>query len=207
MSKGHGQIINLGSGVPWIFTYNPGNIKSKKPVTWFSSPNIGGAFKKKFFTGFDNKEVTFQLKTIDMESPLGVLPAINYFEQLREPDAGIIGIAGSFFGNQNYPPPQVLFQFGVSMIPLVWDVLDVSIEESNFDDDKVGGIVGVPRVATFDMTLSLDEDSVLFKANQIARKASATAGGIKSIQNESLSNRRGSRKEIPGANPKPRLNR
>lgn len=205
MSKGHGQIINLSNGTPFVFIFNPTKVDTTKKVNYFSAPNIGGAFHKKYFTGFDNKEVDFELICMDMENPLGVIPEINYFEQLREPDAGIIGIAGSFFGNANYPPPQVLFQFGVSMIPLVWDVMNVQIETDLFEDDKIGGVIGIPKRATIKLQLSLDEDNVVFKANQIARKVSAITGGLRSVQKEVLSAKRGTRKEQVGSSPARRL--
>ena len=56
---------------------------------------------------------------LDQVSALGLRTAIDWFEQLSEPDPGLIGIAGSFFGNENYPPPQVYFQFGHSLSPLL----------------------------------------------------------------------------------------
>ncbi len=205
MAAGHGVIINMSNYVPWRFMFNPTKVSGNKRTAWFSAPNIGGAFKKKFFTGFENKEISFELTVIDKESPTGVMPDIAYFEQLQEPDPGILGIAGSFFGNENYPPPQVLFQFGVSMIPLIWDVTDCQIERDLFHSDAVGGIIGIPKRATIQLTLSLDEDNALFKANQIARKASAVAGGLRSFQKDLISRSRGTRREAPGLSVPRRL--
>ncbi len=72
MSKGHGLIINMANYLPFIFTFNPESVETSKKINYFSAPNIGGSFHEKFFTGFDNKEVSFKLVCINMEDPLKV---------------------------------------------------------------------------------------------------------------------------------------
>jgi len=205
MSRGHGVIINLATYLPWVFDYNPTEIDTVKKINYFVAPNIGGSFHEKFFTGFDNKEVKLSFQSIDMENPLGVQSTIAYFEELREPAPGLLGIAGSFFGNENYPPPQVLFGFGVSLIPLVWDPIDVQIKETHFHDGKVRGVIGVPKRCEITLTLSLDENSILYKSNQIAKKALAVAGSITSIQKEVLHKQKSVKKSSPGIFPSSRL--
>lgn len=187
MSRGHGVIINLSSYLPFIFTFNPVEIQTNKKINYIVAPNIGGAYKKRYFAGFDAKEVSFTLHCVDTQSPLGVKNSISYFEQLRNPDPGLIGLANSFFGNENYPPPQILFQFGVSYVPLVWDVLSVSITAKGFTKDgHIRGIIGIPTEAHIELTLSLDEEHVLNKANVIAEKAGYIVGSAESILVEGL---------------------
>lgn len=193
--NGHGIIINKSSLAPFIFTFNPESIETTKKINYSIVPNIGGAYKKRFFSGFDSKEVTFTLVVLDMESPTGVMEEIAYFEQLREPDQGIAGF--SLYGNQNFPPPRVIFQFGVSYVPLEWDVLDVSISETHFKSGTVTGVLGVPKRAEIRITLALVEDSALNKANEIAKTAAVYAASAKSIVREALY-KRGARKELPG---------
>jgi hypothetical protein len=196
--QGHGIIINLSSWAPFVFQFNPPEIQSSKKINYAIAPNIGGAYKKRYFSGFDSKEVTFTLVCLDMQGPTGVMEEIAYFEQLREPDPGILGGWFTLYGNQNYPPPQVLFQFGVSYVPLVWDVVDVQIQESHFHSGMVRGIMGFPKKCEVTMTLALVEDSILNQANQIAKKASMYAASAKSIVQEVQYHRKGIRKEMPG---------
>ena len=198
MSRGHGIIINMSSWSPFIFTFNPEQIDTNKKITYAIAPNIGGASKKKYFSGFDAKEVKFKLICIDMEGPTGVMEEIAFFEQLREPDPGPFGGWGLTYGNENYPPPQVLFQYGISYIPLVWNVEDISINETHFYAGHVRGIIGIPKKCEIDISLSLDEDHVLNKANQIAKKAETYMASVESIAREVLHKVKGTRKEMPG---------
>ena len=196
-SQGHGIIINLSSYAPFVFTYNPESLESDKKINYSIAPNIGGAFKKRYFAGFDAKEVTFNLVCLDMESPIGVMDEIAYFEQMREPDGGpLMGL--SLYGNTNFPPPQILFQFGVSMIPLVWDVLDVKIRETHFHSGMIRGIIGVPKRCEVSISLALVEDHPLNQANAIAKKVEMYAASAESVVREVLYKTRGVRKEYPG---------
>ncbi len=195
MSRTHGVIINLSSYLPFVFTFNPEEMDSTKKINYVVAPNIGGSHKKRYFSGFDSQEVSFKLVTLDMQGPVGVTNIISYFEQLRRPDAGIFGIAGSFFGNENYPPPQILMQFGMAYVPLVFDVVNIDINTSHYTEDIVAGVVGFPKKAEFDLTLALDEDHPLNKANMIAEKASYLAGSIESVLAEGLHHGLGRRKE------------
>jgi hypothetical protein len=205
MSRGHGVIINISSLAPFIFEFNPEGIETEKKINYAIAPNIGGAFKKKYFSGFDAEEVSFQLKCIDMDGPFGVIEEISYFKQLREPDPGITGGWGLTYGNINYPPPQVYFQFGISFVPLLWDVLDIKIRESHFHSGSVRGVLGIPKVCEIDITLSLVEDSALNKANQIAKKAQMYSASAKSILREAYhlaDNRRKEKSGYPNVIPR-----
>lgn len=197
MSQGHGIIINYTSWSPFVFTYNPESLDSVKKINYATTPNIGGAYKKRYFSGFETKEISFNLVCIDMESPTGVMNEMAFFEALREPDPGPFAVAG-LNSNANYPPPQVLFQFGQSFVPLVWDVLDINIKEHHFHDGIVRGVVGIPKAIDIEISLALDEGHVLNQANQIAKKANLYAASITSVSKEILNRSKGTRKEMPG---------
>lgn len=198
MSRGHGIIINMSSWTPYVFEYNPTIIQSSKKINYAVAPNIGGAYKKRYFSGFDAKEISFTLECNDFKGPTGVAEEVAFFEQLREPDPGTFGIANSFFGNENFPPPQILFQFGISYVPLVWDVLEVDIEETHFHSGHIRGVLGIPKRCVIDMKLSLDEEHKLNKANQVAKKAQMFAGSVKSLLREIIHKTNNTRKEDPG---------
>jgi hypothetical protein len=195
--QGHGIIINMSSMIPFVFTFNPEGVETTKKINYTVAPNIGGAFKKRYFSGFESKEATFTLVCLDMESPTGVMEEIAFFEQLREPDQGL-SLNMSLYGNKNFPPPQVLFQFGISYVPLVWDVLDVGIKEGYFQNGPVGGVLGIPKRCEISLSLGLVEDHPLNQANEIAKKASAYAAAAKSAIKEKFYKDRGVRKELPG---------
>jgi hypothetical protein len=196
--RGHGVILNMSSWAPFVFTYNPPEVESKKKINYAVAPNIGGAYKKKFFSGFDAKEISVQLVCNDFEDPLGVSEEIAYFEQLREPDPGPFGGWGLSYGNENYPPPQILYWFGVSFIPLVWDVTEVNIKETHFHAGRIRGVFGIPKRCEIDLSLSLDEGHILNRANQVAKKAEMYLASAESIIREYLYSDKGTRKEIPG---------
>jgi hypothetical protein len=204
MARGHGIIINLNTFLPFVFTYNPESVESKKKINYFMAPNIGGSFHEKFFTGFDNKTVNFNLRCVDMESPIGVSDEIAYFESLRQPAPGILDIASAFDGNENYPPPQVLFQFGVSFVPLVWDVNSINIKASKFFDGHLRGLMGIPRMADISIELSLDEDNILYRVQRIADLALSITGSVESVAREIIHKIDNTRKEQPGIFPSQR---
>ncbi len=192
--QGHGIILNLDSYLPFVFEFNPSSLDTSKKINYVMAPNIGGSHKKRYFTGFDNKEVTFTIMCLDNESIFGVLPQIAYFEQLREPSVGLLGL-GTLYDNANYPPPQILFQFGVSLTPLVWDVLDVKINASHFHSGHVSGIIGIPRKAEITVQLGLDEtDSVLNTIAKLANKVESVYGSAESVLREVLHKTSGYRK-------------
>jgi hypothetical protein len=197
-SQGHGIIVNLSSYSTFVFTFNPESLESTKKINYSVAPNIGGAYKKRYFSGFDAKEVSFSLTCLDMESPTGVMEEMAFFEQLREPDPGALTGWSLSYGNQNFPPPQILFQFGVSYVPLVWDVLDVKITEDHFHSGMVRGVLGIPKKIEVSLSLALDEGHALNQANQIAKKAEAYVASAKSITREVLYKTRNTRKEMPG---------
>jgi hypothetical protein len=182
MAQGHGIIINLSTGLPFVFTNNPAEISTQKKINYFEAPNIGGSSHKKYFTGFGNKQINVTLTCINKESPLGVSPEIAFFETLREPDIGLKEIFSFSSGNENYPPPQVLWTFGTgSLVPLVYYVDDVNIKTSMLMDGIITGVIGIPRRADITIQLSLDEDNVLNKANRMAQKASAIVASVESV--------------------------
>ncbi len=193
--SGHGVIINQTSKLPFVFEFNPVSLNSVKNINYVIAPNIGGSHKKRYFAGFDSEEVNFTLHCIDKESITGVNNQLSYFKQLRKPDPGLFGIASSFFGNENYPPPQILFQWGTSSMPLVWDVLDVKITSTHFFDDPIRGVTGIPYIAQINIKLALVEDHVLNKANQIAEKSAYMAASLESVLKDKMQSAGGGRRE------------
>ncbi len=176
MAEARGTILNLSNFLVYPFQYNPNEIATTKQIDWFKAPNIGGRARRLFFQNFDNKTVSFQVQAISIKNTLGVQDDISFFDALRNPAPGLLGIANSFFGNQNYPPPKVLFQFGAALVPMPWFVRNVDITSDWFKDGPIIGDIGIPKRARFNVSLELDEESDFFKANQIAEKASEIQG-------------------------------
>jgi len=193
--RGHGAIVNMSSGSSFVFQYNPEKMDTEKKINYAVSPNIGGAYKKRYFSGFEAEEINFKIMCVDMDSPFGVTEEIAFFKQLREPDPGMTGGWGLDYGNVNFPPPQVLFQWGISLVPLVWDVLDIKINEDHFHADLVRGIMGIAKKCEVEISLALDEGHALNKMNQIAKKAMAYAATAKSAYREYAHLALGKRKE------------
>ena len=195
MAEARGTIINLSNFLVYSFQYNPESMPSSKQIDWFKAANIGGSSRRLFFQNFDNKTVDFQVQAIAQKNTLGVRDDISFFEALRNPAPGLLGIANSFFGNQNFPPPKVLFQFGAALIPMPWYVRNIDITPDWFKDGPISGNVGIAKRARFDISLELDEESDFFKANQIAEKASELAGSAASVVRELQRRLNGARSE------------
>ncbi len=176
MAESRGTLVNLSNFLVYPFQFNPEQMNTSKQMDWFKAPNIGGSARRLFFQNFDNKTANFQVQAIAQKNTLGVQTDVSFFEALRSPAPGLLGIANSFFGNQNFPPPKVLFQFGAALIPMPWYVRNVDITLDWFKDGPVIGDIGIAKRARFDISLELDEESDFFKANQIAEKASEIAG-------------------------------
>ena len=180
--QGYGVITNLDTKIGMAFQFNPDSVSDAKKINYIEVPNIGGSSREKLFTGFENNTISFKTKFIEKNSPIGVTPELDFMKSLREPSAGLFGIAGSFFGNENYPPPKVLYGWGTgNLMPLVWDVDDVSIDNKHFKHHDIQGVIGVVWYAEVSVTLSLDEDSIFNKANQMSKKANQIVGSINSI--------------------------
>lgn len=193
MANGHGIMINMGSYLPFSFIFNPTEVETKKEIEYVEVPNIGGSHKEMYFIGFGNKKVNFSLVCIDMENPVGVTPEVAYFDSLREPDAGIFGIAA--ISSENYPPPQVLFGFGTGdLVPLIWNVSEVQMVTSMFYSGTYRGVLGIPKRLDIDIELTLDEESILYKSNQISKKALQIGGSALSIIKEGTNIRQGGNK-------------
>jgi len=194
--QGHGVIINLSTGLPYTFPFNPIELSSDKAINYYEAPNIGGSSHKRFFIGFGNKTINFSLEIMNKVKPLGITSDIAFFDALRNPAPGLLGIAGSFFGNDNYPPPQVMYNWGTGiLLPLIWDVDDIKIKGKLFHQDPARGVVGIPWKATVDISLSLDEDNDLFKASQIAQKVAEVSASVESIAIDVRSAISGGRRE------------
>ena len=202
MARGHGIIINLVSYLPYVFEFNPTEVETKKAINYFQAPNLGGSHHEMYFSGFDNKEITFTLTSIDKENPLGVTGAIAYFEALREPAPSYSQLSSLITGNENFPPPTVLFTFGTgSLIPLVYNVVDIGIITDLFHDGHVRGVIGVRKRAEITITLALDVSHILNKANLVAKKVAEIAGSAESMVKEISHKVRDTRKEQSGLWP------
>lgn len=198
-SQGHGIMVNIGSYLPFVFTFNPLEVEMTRDINYTESPNMGGSHHELFFTGFSNKEASFDILCIDMEDPMGVSKEVAYFEALGSPDPGLLGIAGSFFDDKNFPPPQVLFNFGTgSLLPLVWNVKDIDIKTSLFYSGHVRGVFGVPKRADISIVLVLDQDNPLFKSDQVYKKIMQVTGSVMSITKEVFRKSENTRGEQPG---------
>lgn len=197
MAEGHGVIVNLSNGLPWIFDLNPPGVKSERKINYIEMPNIGGAYKERYFTGFGNKDVAIDLVALDMASPMGVAPTIQYFEALRSPAPGWKGLMSFIKGNANFPPPQILYFYGTGdLVPLVYDVIDIGLETDLPFGDKVRGVMGLPKMCKISMKISPDPDNILNKANEISKMTAAITASAESIVKEVLYKTKGGRKEL-----------
>lgn len=172
-----GIIINLDEGSYYILESPPEDLKSQKEVSFVNLPNIGGHTREAFFAGFNAKTISLKITLIN-RGTMGVSNAMAWFEALSEPSPGLLGIANSFFGNANYPPPKVLWYWGTgSFVPQVWTPISCPVRPTHFNHDSQ---FGIPWRAEVDLTLQLDETTVFYQANQLAKKAQRIYASVES---------------------------
>ena len=75
----HGIIINLTTGVPFVFQFNPEEVRTQKPLTWYLAPNIGGASQESYFAGFQNREISLTLKFLAKNKNTDIFGEIDRF--------------------------------------------------------------------------------------------------------------------------------
>jgi hypothetical protein len=99
---------------------------------------------------------------------------------MRNGATGILGFAN--LGQQFSPRAKVLYQFGVSQVPLEWFVAKVDfVHKTGFFNE-----LGFSKWTDVAIELWLDENSDLFRAEQFYLQISSIAGSVQGLTQAGL---------------------
>jgi len=153
----------------------PLSVTSNKPINWAKISSPGNEFQPMQFSNMGAQEISFDIKLANRNWMWGNVPILKLFENLRTPAESLLTM---LFNNVSNANPQVLFWYGTgNLIPLVYYVEKCDFTHTAFTQ------MGYPSVTDISMTLTLDEDSTLYKAEKMARFIMMYVGMAESIYN------------------------
>lgn len=174
------SVSKYGFNVPWFIfdIYNkqlitspviPSDISDKKDVVLTEAPVPGLNYMPIQNAGGGNRKISFTLPLIKRNNTVGNILILKQFDQLRNQGVGLTSLVSA---GQFTPNPKVLYYWGIGSVPLEYYVKKCDPVH------KHGWVnaVGYPQYSDIEFELWLDENSLLYKAEEMFRKASALAG-------------------------------
>jgi hypothetical protein len=153
----------------------PSDILDTKDVVLTELPVPGLNFNPIQIGGGGNRKISFTLPLIRRNNTIGNVMILKQFDQLRNQATGFTGI----FSSQFLPNPKVLFYYGVGSIPLIYFVkkCDASHKQGWINE------MGYPQYSEISIELWLDENSTIYKGEEIFRKLMAMTGQVDGLSN------------------------
>ena len=150
----------------------PGDITDSKDIVLTETPIPGLNYSPVMQGGGGNRKISFTLPCIKTNNTVGNLLLLKQFDMLRNQAVGVFSLTSS--PGQFNPFPKVLYYYGIGSIPLVYFVKKCNATH------KAGWVnaMGYPQYSEIEMELWLDENSLLYKGEEIFRKLSAFTGGV-----------------------------
>ncbi len=148
----------------------PTDIHDSKDVALTEIPIVGLNYAPVQPAGNGNRKLSFTLPLMFKNDSVGNSLLIQQFHALRNQSTGIKHI----FNEQFTPNPKVLYNWGTGSLPLIWFVKKCDLT------NKQGWVnrVGVPQYSEVSIELWLDENTNLYKAEEVYRKISSVTGSI-----------------------------
>jgi hypothetical protein len=150
----------------------PSDISDTKEIVLTEVPIPGMNYSPIMQGGGGNRKISFTLPLIKTNNTVGNLFLLKQFDMLRNQAVGIFNMTSS--PGQFNPFPQVLFYYGTGSIPLEWYVKKCDATH------KQGWVneLGFPQYSEIAMELWLNENSLLYKGEEIFRKLTAFTGMV-----------------------------
>jgi hypothetical protein len=149
----------------------PGDITDTKKIVLVESPVPGLNYEPIMPAGGGNRKVSFTLPLVMRAPMVGNVLLLKQFELLRNQAAGFANFSGA---KKFMRMPRVLYYWGTGSVPLVWYV-------SKADQVHKTGWVngrGMPQYTEIEIELTLDEEDVVYKAEETWRMAAALMGMV-----------------------------
>lgn len=148
----------------------PSDITDTKQVVLSETPIPGKNFAPVQYGGGGNRHISFEIPLVKRNNTVGNILLLKQFDLLRNQAVGLINI----FSKQFRANPKVLYSWGIGSVPLVYYVAKADASH------KQGWVnnLGNPQYSEIQIELVLDEESPLYKVEEVYRRLSAIAGTL-----------------------------
>jgi hypothetical protein len=174
-------IFNLTNGILITSPTIPTTIEDKKDVVFAESSIPGLNYTPLTPARNGNRKLSFSLPII-RRTPNGILGNTSImasFEMLRNGDNPSLMALFSGRGIEATPNPKVIYSWGThTIVPLEYFVRKCDFSHNTTFTTKLG----YTEFSILNMELELDEDSMLYRADKIARIVTARKGMVDSLQ-------------------------
>lgn len=147
-----------------------GEISDVKNVIFTETPVLGNNYSPIASGGNGNRKLSMQIPVINRGLE-GNIALLKQFDILRNKSRGWLGIAS---GNQWANNPKVLYYWGVGGVPLEYYVTKCEMSHSS----NMVNALGIPQHSTVNLELTLDEESKLYKIEEMYRDITAVMGSV-----------------------------
>lgn len=153
-------------------TLPPSDIADRKSIVLTETPIPGLNYSPLQPSNNGNRKISFTLPLIKRNNTIGNVGFIKQFDRLRNHTTGMFGINSQQFT----PNPKVLYNWGVGSVPL-----EYYVSKCDFTH-KQGWIspAGNPMYSEVEIELTLDEESVLYRAEEMWRLTASLIGEVES---------------------------
>lgn len=175
------NLPNFSFYLPWFIfdlqnyqlitsTLPPGDIKDTKAVRLVETPIPGLNFDPVQPSSNGNRKISFTLPLLKRNNTIGNVGFIKQFDRLRNQASGFVGATSQQFT----PNPKVLYNWGIGAVPMEYWVTKCDFTH------KAGWTspVGNPQYSEVEIELTLDEESLLYQAEEMFRLVASLAGEI-----------------------------
>lgn len=147
-----------------------GDISDVKSIVFAETPIPGINFAPVNVGGMGNRKISFTLPLVKKNNTVGNLLLLKQFENLRNQSFGL-NLASIFRKEAQFiPNPKVLYFWGTSnAVPLEYYVTKCDFNHRSAFVNQVG----MTQYSEVQLELLLDETSILYKAEETARKISS----------------------------------
>lgn len=140
----------------------PGDMNDNKDIFLTEVPIPGLNYSPIQHGGNGNRKISFTLPLVKRNNTIGNSLLLKQFDALRNQAVGLLNI----FTTQFNPNPKVLYYWGTGSVPLVYFV-----KKCDFTNKKQWtNQLGIPQYSEVSIELWLDENNVLYKAEELSRK-------------------------------------
>ena len=148
----------------------PDDIKDTKEIILAETPIPGRNSAPIQYGGGGNRHISFTLPLIKRNNTVGNILMLKQFDMVRNQVVGLTNI----FSTQFRSNPKVLYYWGTGSLPLIYYV-------TKCNPTHKGGWVnalGQPQYSEIEIELILDEENVLYQAEEIWRRVASLTGMV-----------------------------
>lgn len=146
----------------------PGDISDRKSIVLTETAIPGLNYSPVQPSNNGNRKVGMTIPLIKRNNTIGNVGFIKQFDRLRNQSTGFL----SAFSEQFNPNPKVLYSWGIGSVPMEYFVSRCDFTHKQGWRNPAGN----PMYSEVEIELTLDEESLLYKAEEMYRLAASLAG-------------------------------